>query len=48
MYSDSTRMKANTIKNKFAKKQAKVGAQNYIDDLNHAINEDRVAHGKSL
>ena len=27
-------------------KQAKVEAKEYIDDLNKAINEDRVAHGK--
>ena len=46
LYSDSTHPKANADKNKFVEKQAKAEAEEYIDDLNKAINEDRAAHGK--
>ena len=46
LYSDSTHLKANANKNKFVEKRAKAESKDYIDDLNRAINEDRVAHGK--
>lgn len=46
LYSDSTHLKANANKNKYVEKQAKTEAKEYIDDLNKAINEDRIAHGK--
>ena len=46
LYSDSTHLKANANKNKFVEKTIKAESQDYISDLNHAINEDRIAHGK--
>lgn len=46
MYSDSNHLKANANKNKYVEKTAKVESQDYISDLNNAINEDRIAHGK--
>ncbi len=46
LYSDSTHLKASANKNKFIEKQVRKESQDYIDDLNKAINEDRVAHGK--
>lgn len=46
LYSDSTHLKANANKNKYVEKQARIESKEYVDDLNQAINEDRVAHGK--
>ncbi len=46
LYSDSTHLKASANKNKFVEKQVRKETQDYIDDLNKAINEDRAAHGK--
>ena len=46
LYSDSTHLKASANKNKFTEKQVKKESQNYINDLNKAINEDRKSHGK--
>ncbi len=46
LYSDSTHLKASANKNKFVEKQVRKESQDYIDDLNKAINEDRAAHGK--
>ena len=46
LYSDSTHLKANANKNKFVERQAKAESKEYINDLNQAINEDRIAHGK--
>ena len=46
LYSDSTHLKANANKNKYVEKEAKKESQDYIKDLNSAINEDRMAHGK--
>ena len=46
LYSDSTHLKANANKNKFVEKQSKKESQEYINDLNKAINEDRASHGK--
>ena len=46
LYSDSTHLKANANKNKFIETQAKKESRDYITDLNRAINEDRIAHGK--
>ena len=37
---------ANANKNKFVEETIKVESQDYISDLNNAINEDRIAHGK--
>lgn len=46
LYSDSTHLKANANKNKFVEETIKVESQDYISDLNNAINDDRIAHGK--
>lgn len=46
LYSDSTHLKANANKNKFEEKIVKKETLSYINDLNKAINEDRIAHGK--
>lgn len=46
LYSDSTHLKANANKNKYVEETVKVESQDYISDLNNAINEDRIAHGK--
>mgnify|MGYP000507096012 FL=1 len=46
LYSDSTHLKANANKNKFVEETIKAESQDYISDLNNAINEDRIAHGK--
>ena len=41
LYTDSTHLKANANKNKFVEERVKVEAQDYITELNEAINEDR-------
>ena len=46
LYTDSTHLKANANKNKFVEERVKVEAQDYITELNEAINEDRAKHGK--
>ena len=46
LYSDSTHLKANANKNKFVEESVRVEAQDYIKELNEAINEDRARHGK--
>lgn len=46
LYSDSTHLKANANKNKFIEKEVQKETRDYINDLNKAINEDRVQHGK--
>ena len=46
LYTDSTHLKANANKNKFVEETVKVEAQDYINDLNEDINEDRAKHGK--
>ena len=46
LYTDSTHLKANANKNKFVEDTVKVEAQEYIRELNNAINEDRAKHGK--
>lgn len=46
LYTDSTHLKANANKNKFIEETVKVETQEYISDLNKAINEDRANHGK--
>ncbi len=46
LYSDSTHLKASANKRKYEEKVVKKESQDYIKDLNKAINEDRVAHGK--
>lgn len=46
LYSDSTHLKASANKNRYVEAEVKKESQDYIDDLNKAINEDRAAHGK--
>ena len=46
LYSDSTHLKANANKNKFTEREVQKETQDYIKDLNEAINEDRALHGK--
>ena len=46
LYSDSTHLKASANKNKYREAEVKKESQDYLDDLNKAINEDRAAHGK--
>ncbi len=46
LFTDSTRLKANANKKKFSKQDVEVETTDYIDDLNEAILEDRVKHGK--
>ncbi|MBQ3183102.1 MAG: transposase, partial [Clostridia bacterium] len=46
LYTDSTHLKANANKNKYIEETVQVEAQEYIADLNKAVNEDRVKHGK--
>ena len=46
LYTDSTHLKANANKNKHIKVEAKTSAKSYIDELNEAIDSDRMTHGK--
>ena len=46
LYSDSTHLKASANKNKYVEAEVEKESQDYLDDLNKAINEDREAHGK--
>jgi len=46
LYSDSTHLKANANKKKFTEREVQKETQDYIKDLNKAINEDRALHGK--
>nr|WP_255547700.1 IS1182 family transposase [Crassaminicella indica] len=46
LYTDSTHLKANANKNKYEEKYIKVEVKEYVDDLENAINEDRINHGK--
>lgn len=46
LYSDSTHLKANANKKKYTEREVQKERQDYLDDLNKAINEDRFKHGK--
>jgi hypothetical protein len=46
LFTDSTHLKANANKHKFTKQEVKVDTREYFDDLNKAIKEDRIKHGK--
>jgi transposase len=46
LFSDSTHLKANANKHKFTRETVEVETREYIEELNKAIEEDRVAHGK--
>ncbi|MGD6830447.1 hypothetical protein [Bacillus pumilus] len=44
---DSTNLKANVNKHKYTRKTFDQGTQNYINDLEETIQEDRDVHGKN-
>lgn len=46
LFTDSTHLKANANKHKFTREEVEVETREYIEELNKAIEEDRVAHGK--
>ena len=46
LMSDSTHLKANANKRKFAKEMAEVETKSYVQALNQAIEDDRAVHGK--
>lgn len=46
MYIDSTHVKANANIGKFTNEQVEVAIPEYIDELERAVNESRVAHGQ--
>lgn len=46
LYTDSTHLKANASKSKHEEKYVELEVKDYIEDLENAINEDRVNHGK--
>lgn len=46
LYTDSTHLKANASKCKHEEKYIELEVKDYIEDLENAINEDRVKHGK--
>ena len=46
LYTDSTHLKADANKNKYIEAEVVIEPQEYIEELNKAINEDRIAHGK--
>lgn len=46
LFTDSTHLKANANKHKYTRKTIAQDTQNYIKDLNEAIQEDREEHGK--
>ena len=46
LFSDSTHLKANANKHKFTRVEVEIETREYIDDLNKAIEEDRIHNGK--
>jgi transposase len=46
LYTDSTHLKANANKGKWTKARVEPLRQAYLDDLDRAVEEDRLAHGK--
>lgn len=46
LFTDSTHLKANANKHKFVKEKVQVETQEYIEELDKAVEEDRKAHGK--
>ena len=47
LYTDSTHLKANANKHKFKKEVVQKSTRSYLDDLDVAIAEDRLSHGKA-
>jgi transposase len=46
LYSDSTHLKANANKNKFENAEVEQSTKSYIEELNKAVEQDRIDHGK--
>jgi transposase len=46
LFTDSTHLKANANKKKFTKEMVRPETREYIEELNQAIEEDRLNHGK--
>lgn len=46
LYTDSTHLKANANKNKHINVKVQTERQAYLGELDHAIEEDRLKHGK--
>jgi len=46
LFTDSTHLKANANIHKFTKQEVEVDTREYFDDLNKAVEEDRINHGK--
>ncbi|MFC2949118.1 transposase, partial [Virgibacillus sediminis] len=46
LFTDSTHLKANANKKKFSKQEVSVETADYINELNEAVSQDRVNHGK--
>jgi hypothetical protein len=46
LFTDSTFLKANASKNKFNKQKVTVPPKDYVEQLEKAIDEDRIQHGK--
>jgi len=46
LYSDSTHIKANANKHKVGKKEVEISTKSYMEDLEKAIDEERIKHGK--
>jgi transposase len=46
LFTDSTHLKANANKKKFNRELVQKNTQTYLDELEQAVNEDRIAHGK--
>ncbi|MCY7661284.1 IS5/IS1182 family transposase, partial [Bacillus safensis] len=46
LFTDSTHLKANANKHKYTRKTIEQDTQNYINELEEAVQEDREAHGK--
>lgn len=48
LYTDSTHLKANANKKKLVLKKVEKQVKPYVKDLEKAVNEDRVSHGKKI
>lgn len=46
LHSGSTHLKANANKRKFVEKEVQKSVKDYVEDLEKAINDDRITHGK--
>lgn len=47
LYTDSTHLKANANKKKFIEQEVERSVKDYVDELDKAIDEDRILHGKN-